>query len=65
MLIRADAPQAVLDLLKQLARNPAVTSDALRVILAGNIGESAETFTEGDIVRTLQLAEAYGWLRPH
>jgi hypothetical protein len=51
----------VLALMKQLARNPEVSADALRAILAGNIGEGSESYTQADIARTYELAKQHGW----
>lgn len=52
----------VLALLKALARNSEVSDAVLRSVIAGNIGESAETaYTDADIARTRVLAKQFGW----
>lgn len=48
----------VLAMLKQMARDERVTTDGLRAVLAGNIGEG---YTQADIARTHELAAAMGW----
>lgn len=48
----------VLAMLKAMARDPRVSSDGLRAVLGGNIGEA---YTQADIVRTRELATELGW----
>lgn len=52
----------VLAMLKTMARDERVSSDGLRAVLAGNIGEPASTaYTQADIARTRELAAVLGW----
>lgn len=48
----------VLYMLKQMARDARVSSDGLRAVLAGNIGDG---YTQADIARTHELATSLGW----
>lgn len=48
----------VLSMLKEMARDERVSSDGLRAVLAGNIGEA---YTQADIQRTRELAAELGW----
>lgn len=50
----------VLAMLKAMARDPQLSADGIRAVLAGNLGDDP-AYTQADIQRTRALAAELGW----